>query len=117
MKTPLISSPGSATNKANRLIRRSYKRRTLFFGGLRAPGLGIPRGLEPIFLHTPVERAATQAESFRSLTHVSLRPLQRFADQNGLHRFQAEFFQILTLRTQHVQPQVGALKLIAAAHQ
>src|SRR4051794_21155108 len=114
---PLMSSPGRATSRANRLMRRSYKRRTLFFGGLRAPGLGIPRGLEPIFLHTPVERAAAQPESLRSLTHVSLRALQRFADQNGLHGFQAELFQILTLRAQHVQSEVSALNLIAAAHQ
>src|SRR5579863_543500 len=117
MEIPLTSKPGSATSSANTLMRRSYKRRTRFFGGLRTPGLGLPRGLEPILLHPPVERAAAEFQSLGCLAYISLGTLQRLADQNGFDGFKTELFQILALRTQHVQPKIGPLDLVAAAHQ
>src|SRR5258708_37769993 len=98
-------------------MRRSYKRRTGFFGALRMPGLGFPCGLEPILHHPPVERSAAETKSLRRLTDISLRSLQCLADQNRFHGFEAEFFEILALRAQHVQSKVCALDLISAAHE
>jgi hypothetical protein len=85
-------------------------------GGLRLPGW-VPCGLEPIFLHPAVERAAAEAEGFGGLAHVSLGALQCLADENRFHGFEAELFEILALRTKHVEAEVGALNLAAAAHQ
>src|ERR1700727_2455744 len=65
--------PGRATKKENRLMRRSYSRRTRL-GGFRA-GCDFPGELKTIFFHPAVERASTQSKSFRSVAHVSLRAL------------------------------------------
>ena len=80
-------------------------------GGFRTPGLGFPSGLEPILFHPAIQGAAAQAQRLRRLAHVALKALQRLADQNALHRLDAEFFQVLGLRPQ-VQSQVGRLDLV-----
>src|ERR1022692_3494464 len=98
-------------------MRRSYSRRTRLRGGLRTPGLGLPRGLEPIFLHSAIKSAAAQSQSFRGLTHIALTPLQCLPDQDGFHRFQAEFFQVLALLAGHIETQIGSLDLAAPAHE
>ena len=98
-------------------MRRSYRSRPRLRDDLRAPGLELPCGLEAILLHPAVESATAQSQSFRGMANIPLRALQRFADQNGLHRFQAEFFQVLTLSAGEIEAQVGSLNLIAAAHE
>src|ERR1700680_4245045 len=96
MKTPLKSMPGRATNREKRLIRRSYNRRTRWRGGFRNVGFGFPRGLKPIFFHPPIKSSATEPQHLGGLAYITLRTLQRFADQNAFHRLKAEFFQVLT---------------------
>src|SRR6202041_877144 len=76
-----------------------------------------PTTLEAIFLHPAVQSATAQSQSFRGMAHIALRALQRLADQNGFHRFQAEFFEVLALPAGQVEAQVGALDLRAAAHE
>src|SRR5579863_10312798 len=98
-------------------MRRSYNRRVRFRGGLRPRGFGLARGLEPILLHPPVKCSAAEPKGFSRVAHISLGTLQRLSDQNGFDGFEAEFFEILALRPQHVQSQVGSLNLITAAHQ
>src|SRR6202044_1742976 len=51
------------------------------------------------------------------LAHVSLRALQRLADQNSFHGFQAEIFEALALRPQHIQSQASPLNLVTTARQ
>src|SRR5579862_595014 len=117
MKMPAVTSPGSATRNAKRLMRRSYSNLTRRRGGLRALGRKPPCELEPILLHPPVECSATQPQSFRRLTHIALKTLQSFSDQNRFHRFQAEVFKILALWPQQVEPEVATLDFFASAHQ
>src|SRR6202522_2841479 len=108
---------GRATSKEKRLMRRSYRRRTRLREGLRTPGPGLPRGLEAILFHPAVKSTAAQSQSVRGVAHVPLRALQRLANKNSFHGFQAEFFQVLTLLTGQVQAQIGALDLVAPAHE
>src|SRR5580698_974021 len=117
MRMPLTIIPGSATSREKRLMRRSYRSRTRLRDGLRATGLELPRELEAILLHPAVEGTAAQSQRFRGMTHIPLRALQRFADENGFNSFQAEFFQVLTLSAGQVEAQISSLDFTAAAHE
>src|SRR6516164_730779 len=75
------------------------------------------RGLEPIFLHTPVKRATAQAQGFRSLADIPLKALQRLAHQHRLDGLEAEIFQILSLRARGTQREIRGLNLVGASHE
>src|SRR5260370_19101811 len=92
MKTPPTSSPGSATSRANKLTRRSYGRRARFRGGLRAPGFGVPCGLEPILLHPPIKGAAAESQDLGRLAPIPLETLQCLADHIRFYEFNADRF-------------------------
>src|SRR5260370_21338016 len=113
---PRRSLRGRATNSEKRLIRRSYNRRTRLRGGFRNVGFGFPSGLKPILFHPPIKSSATEPQHLGGLAYITLRTLQRFADQNGFHRLKAEFFQGLTMLAKGVQSQVGAFNLSSTAH-
>ena len=88
MKMPLRSMPGRATSSEKRVIRRSYNRRTRLRGGFRNVGF-VPNGLEPILFHPPIESSATEPQHLGGLAYITVGTLQRFADQNRFHGFEA----------------------------
>src|ERR1035441_1856376 len=111
--------PGSAANTANKAIRFSKSSLALRERGrrVRAADLESPPELESIPLHPAVESATAQAQGLSRLTDVAVEPLQRFANQDALDFFDAEFFQVLPLWALHIQPEVRDLNLTAVAHQ
>src|ERR1019366_348466 len=111
--------PGRAANTANKAMRfsKSSLDRRERGRGVRAADLESPPELESIPLHPAVESATTQAQGLSRLTDVAVEPLQRFANQDALDFFDAEFFQVLPLWALHIQPQVRDLNLTAVAHQ
>src|SRR5229473_6638150 len=117
VKTPLSSMPGRATNNEKRLIRRSYNQRTRLRGAFRNVGFGFPRGLEPILFHPPIKGSATEPQHLGGLAYITVRTLQRFADQNGFHGLKAEIFQVLAVLAHRVQSQVSTFNLSSTAHQ
>src|SRR6478672_1940110 len=94
MKMPLKTRPGATRSIMNRVTRRSNGARCFLF--LRGAGL-MTRGLEPILFHPPIEGATAQAESFCCLAYISLKALQRLADQDTFNRFETQFFKTLCL--------------------
>src|SRR5271165_5550464 len=70
-------------------------------------GFGSPPELETIAFHPAVESAATQAQRLRRLAHVSVKALQGLAYENSFDLFDAELFEVLALRTLHIQAEVG----------
>ena len=72
MKTALSAIPGRATKNANRLILRSYSKRTRLRGGFRNEGVRLPRGLEPILFHPPIQSSATEPQHFSGLADIPL---------------------------------------------
>src|SRR5260370_3866818 len=110
MSTPLTRRAGATSKMEKRVTRRSKGARCDFLWlGL---GESLALGLEPILFHPPVQRAAAQAECFRRLTHVALKALQCFANQNTFYGLQTQFFQILRLRALRAQPEVGGVALV-----
>src|ERR1035441_5704812 len=91
--------PGKAASTANRAIRFSKSSLDLRdrARGVRAEDLASPPELESIPFHPAVESATAQAQGLSRLTHVAVDPLQRFANQDALDLFDAEFFQLLPL--------------------
>src|ERR1700691_548822 len=89
-RSALLSAPGTARSTEKRATRRSKGARR-GFRNLRLHD-SLTSGLEPILFHPPVQGAAAQAKRFRRLTHVALKALQRFANQNSLNRFKTQFF-------------------------
>src|SRR5215469_9529342 len=73
--------------------------------------------LDPILLHSPVQRTATQAQRLRGLTDVPLKSLQSLSHQYGLNRFQTELFEILRLSPLRTERKVSSLNFLGAAHQ
>ena len=73
-------------------------------------------GLEPIFFHPPVQGAATQAQRLCGLTHVALKALQRFANQDTFYGLKTLFFQILGPGALRGNAKVGRLNLVGSAH-
>src|SRR5579863_4325185 len=113
-RMPLTRRPGAAKRATKRATRRSKGER-----GFRKFWLdeSFISGLEPILFHPPVERAAAEAKRIRCLTDIALKTLQRFTNQNRLHRFQTQFLEILCLGARSTQSQIGGLDLPGAAHQ
>src|ERR1017187_10261048 len=111
--------PGSAANTANKAIRFSKSSLALRERGrrVRAADLESPPELESIPLHPAVKSAAAQPQGLSRLTDVAVEALQRFANQDALDFFDAEFFQVLSLRALHIQTKVRNLNLAAVAHQ
>src|ERR1035438_847308 len=111
--------PGRAASTANRAIR--FSKRSLDLRdrvrGVRAGDLESPPELESIPFHPAVESATAQAQGLSRLTHVAVEPLQRFANQDALDFFDAEFLEVLSLWALHIQPQVRDLNLAGVAHQ
>src|ERR1700733_15383840 len=73
-------------------------------------------GSDSIFLHTSIERPATQSQRFRRMAHIAGRACQRFPDKNRFHRFEAQFVQILTGRPHLAQPKIAVKDARAARH-
>src|ERR1035438_8000775 len=111
--------PGRAANTANKAIRFSKSSLDLRerARGVRAADLESPPELESIPLHPAVKSATAQAQGLSRLTDVAVEPLQRFAHQDALDFFDAEFFQVLPLRALHIQPQIRDLNLAGVAHE
>src|SRR5277367_5045004 len=95
-------TPASPDPRVSSRIRFSWLNRRLGFGGgwTRDCGREEPEArVEPgvwlaasdsIFLQPSVERAAAQTERISRLADVSAIAVDGFADQQGLHLFQAE---------------------------
>src|ERR1039457_848279 len=111
--------PGRAASTANRAMRFSKSNLDLRDRArrVRAADLESPPELESIPLHPAVESATAQAQGLSRLTHVAVEPLQRFANQDALDLFDAEFLQILPLRSLHIQSEIRDLNLAGVAHQ
>src|SRR6266481_797407 len=112
---PLTTRLGPTRRIENRITRRSNGARC-GFRLLRAVELKTP-GLEPILFHPPIQGAATQAKSFGRLADVALKALQCLADQHTFNRFEAQFFEVLRLRSLRTQSEISDLYLFRSTHQ
>src|SRR5689334_3273770 len=91
IRIPLMSNPGVTRRTEKRVTRRSNGARLFGFLRIAEP---VTLGLEPILFHPPIQSAAAQAQSICRLAHVSLKALQRLADQDTFNCFQTQFFQV-----------------------
>src|SRR6266852_5819874 len=105
IKTPLVTNPGIASHNDERIIRRSKGARRDF---LRLD-FSESRGLEPILFHSAIQGAAAQTECFGGLADVALEALQGLPDQDRLHRFEAQFLEVMRLWPLQTQAQIGGL--------
>src|SRR5208283_718926 len=114
MKVVPNAIPGSAARMANKAMRLSKRSRVARERrGVRAGGWDSPPELESIPFHPAIQGPAAQAQRLCGLAHVAMEALQRFADENFLDLLDAEFFEVLALRTLLVQAQIGNLDLAA----
>jgi Domain of unknown function (DUF4188) len=84
-----MSSPGVTSKIENQMTRRSNE--TLCDLRFLPVAELMTRGLETIFFHPPVQRAAAQTQSLCRLAHVTLKALQRLADQDTFNCFETQF--------------------------